>query len=163
MTRLSTAKKRTLTRIQKRTERVLSTRSHPVRSPFFRFDASIRIGGAGKYHESIFLATGLSASRSHLVGDRVSPRSLAVRKEDLWSLASPLEGSRPIDEHINWLLDVVSPHQAFFAQVVEEAAWADLCLGCLSDIPYPLIVTDVSATKLIKMLNLTLTFNFTCR
>jgi hypothetical protein len=163
MARISTATKRKLTRIQKRHERVSSIRRYPVTSPFFQFDASIRIGGAGAYHEEIFLATGLSASKSHLAGDRVSSRSSAVRKEDLWILASPLSRNSPIDEHISWLLGAVSPHEAFFAQIVEKAAWADLCLGCLSDIPYPMIVTDISATGLVKMLNLSMTFNFTCR
>lgn len=163
MTRINTATKRKLTRIQKRHERVSSSRPYPVTSPFFQFDASIRIGGVGSYHEAIFLTTGLSASKSHLAGDRVSTRSSAVRKEDLWTLASPLSRNSPIDEHINWLLAAVSSHEAFFAQIVEKAAWADLCLGCLSDIPYPMIVTDISATKLVKMLNLSLSFNFTCR
>jgi hypothetical protein len=78
-------------------------------------------------------------------------------------LASPLSRNSPIDEHINWLLGAVSSHEAFFAQIVEKATWADLCLGCLSDVPYPMIVTDKSATRLVKMLNLSLSFNFTCR
>jgi hypothetical protein len=163
MARVSTAIKRKLTRIQKRHERVSSTRRYPVRSSVYQFDASIRIAGVGAYHEAIFLTTGLLASQSHLAGDRVSSRLSFVRQEDFWQLASPLSRDSPIDEHINWLLDAVSPHEAFFAKIVEKAAWADLCLGCLSNIPYPMIVTDRSATRLVKMLNLSLAFNFTCR
>jgi len=162
MTRLSTATKRKLARIRKRHERISSTRTYPVISPNFRFDASIRIGGAGSYHESIFLATGLTPSTSYLAGDKVSPRSSKVRKEDLWILASPLSGNLPIDEHIDWLLDAVSPHEAFLRQILEKAVWADLCLGCLTDSPYPMIVTDRS-TRLLKMFNLSLSFNFTHR
>ncbi len=148
MTRLSTATKRKLTRIQKRHERISSTRTYPVISPYFQFDASIRIGGAGSYHESIVLATGLTPSTSYLASDKVSARC-RVRKEDLWILASPLSGNLPIDEHINWLLDAVSPHEAFLTKILEKAVWADLCLGCLSDSPYPMIVTDQS-TRLLK-------------
>lgn len=163
MTRISTATKRKLTRLRKRHERVSSTRLYPVTSPFFQFDAAIRIAGVGSCHESILSTTGISPSRSYLAGDKISARSSAVRKEDLWILASPLSRDRPIDEHINWLLDTVSPHATFFAQIVEKSTWADLCLGCLSDIPYPMIVTDRSATQLVNMLNLSLAFNFTCR
>lgn len=163
MTRISTATKRKLNRIRRRHELVSSTRRFPVTSPFFQFDAAIRIAGVGMCHESILSTTGISPSRSYLAGDKVSARSSAVRKEDLWILTSPLSRDHPIEEHISWLLETVSPHMAFFARLVEKSTWADLCLGCLSDIPYPMIVTDKSATQLVKMLNLSLSFNFTCR
>lgn len=163
MARISTAMKRKLGRIQKRQETLASQKSYRVTSPFFLFDASIRIGGAGKFHNEITKNTGLSPIRSHLSGDRVSQRSTAVRNEDIWIFTSPLERTRPIEEHIDWLLNAVSPHVDYLSGITKNAAWADLMLGCLSDIPYPVIATGQSATELIRQLNLTVSFNFTCR
>ncbi len=155
--------KRKLARVRKRQEALASEKSFRVTSPFFEFDASIRIGGAGKFHHEITEKTGICPTRSHLAGDPVSQRSTAVRKEDIWILTSPLDGARPIEEHIDWLLDAVSPHADYLSAITRDAAWADLMLGCLSDIPYPVIATGQSATELIKQLNLTVSFNFTCR
>lgn len=163
MTRIRTSMKRKLKRIRKRHGKVSSRKFQNITSPFFWFDASIRIGGAGKYHDAILEKTGLSPTSSHLAGDRISARSSGIRKEDIWILSSPLNETEPIDQHIEWLLSTVGPHCAFLSEVIENSTWADLCLGCLSDIPYPIIATGTSATELVKRLNLALSFNFTCR
>ena len=163
MARIYTSMKRKLKRIRKRHDLVSSKKFQRVSSPIFWFDASIRIGGAGKYHDAIYANTGLSPTKSHLAGDRVSIRSSTIRKEDIWIFSSPLDENESIDQHIDWLLNAIAPHVEFLSEVVKNAAWADLCLGCLSDIPYPMISTGTSATELIKKLNLALSFNFTCR
>ncbi|MFA6063607.1 MAG: DUF4279 domain-containing protein [Gallionella sp.] len=155
--------KRKLARIQKRHRRISLRKFERVTSPFFTFDAAIRIGGAGQFHDEIFTKTGLVPSHSHLAGEKVSSHSAGVRKEDIWVLNSPLDRSKPLDEHIDWLLKTITPHIDYLSNITKNASWADLCLGCLSDIPYPIISTSESATELIKQLNLTIAFNFTCR
>lgn len=163
MTRISTSTKRKLQRIGKRQKRVAAEKHYRLTSPFFEFDASIRIGGAGSLHDAITSHTGLVASRSHLAGEPVWPGMSKICKEDLWILASPLDRNRPIDDHIDWLHEAVAPHLDFLSSVVKQAAWADPCLGCLSDVPYPMISTGASATRLIQQLDLAVAFNFTCR
>ncbi|MES3020442.1 MAG: DUF4279 domain-containing protein [Pseudomonadota bacterium] len=163
MARIRTSTKRKLKRIRKRHVLVSSRKFQNVTSRLFWFDASIRIGGAGKFHDEIFERTGLSPNKSHLAGDRVSASSSNVRKEDIWILSSPFKDNEPIDQHLDWLLHAVAPHVEYLSDVVQNASWADLCLGCLSDVSYPLIATGSSATELVKRLNLELSFNFTCR
>lgn len=160
---MRTSKKRKLQRISKRHARISTRKFYRVTSPCFEFDASIRIGGAGKFHDEILLRTGLAPTRTHLTGDKVSSFSERLRKEDIWILSSPLDRALPLDDHIGWLLEAVAPHIGYLNGVFKEAAWADLCLGCLSDSPYPMIAAGDSATELIKKLNLQISFNFTCR
>ncbi|WP_371874514.1 DUF4279 domain-containing protein [Undibacterium terreum] len=151
-----------MARISKRHTKICSQKFQRVTSPFFEFDASIRIGGAGKYHDEISASTGLTPTRAYLAGDKVSTHSERVRKEDMWIFSSPLDRSRPLDDHVGWLLDTVTPHIEYLDGVINNATWADLCLGCFSDIPYPMIATGNRATELIKKLNLQISFNFTC-
>jgi hypothetical protein len=155
--------KRKLKRMQKRHDQVSIKRLYRETSPFFWFDASIRIGGVGKFHDAIFEKTGLIPSKVHLAGDKVSPRSSRVREEDIWIFSSPLERNCPIDDHVDWLLKAITPHTEYLSNVVKNSAWSDLFLGCLSDIPYPVISTSKSVTELMKRLDLTISFNFTCR
>jgi len=117
----------------------------------------------GRHHDAITARTGLIPSKTYLAGEKISPHSDQVRKADLWILCSPLSRALPLEDHIDWLLAAVTPHTAYLEDVIGHAEWADLCLGCLSDIPYPLIAAGKSATDLIKKLNLQVSFNFTCR
>lgn len=162
MTRLTTAAKRRLARVDRRHALY---RSAPVRRmgfPLFYYDASVRIGGAGHLHPAIAEQTGLQPSRAHLAGDMVSKRSGRTYKEDIWILQSPLPDSASLDAHVAWLLTALSPHAHYLATVIEQAAWADLCLGCRSEVSYPLITAGPTATTLVSMLKLRLAFNFTC-
>jgi len=160
---MRTSTKRKIKRISKRHAEISSQKFQRMASPFFDFDASIRIAGVGKYHDEILACTGLAPTRVHLAGEKVSSHSTRLRTEDIWIFSSPLDRMLPLDDHIDWLLESVTPHIGYLEGVMKNAAWADLCLGCLSDIPYPMIVTGGSATELIKKLNLQISFNFTCR
>ena len=160
---MRTSTKRKIRRISKRHAEISSQKFQRVVSAFFEFDASIRIAGVGKYHDEILASTGLAPTRAHLAGEKVSIHSKQLRKEDIWILSSPLARTLPLDDHIDWLLDSVAPHIGYLESVIKNATWADLCLGCLSDIPYPMIAAGDSATELIKKLNLQISFNFTCR
>ena len=160
---MRTSRRRKLKRISKRHAKISARKFYRVVSPLYKFDAAIRIGGAGKHHDAIGASTGLIATRTHLAGEKISRFLERTWSEDFWSLSSPLDRSLPLDDHVRWLLCSVTPHIEYLNSVIKEAAWADLCLGCLSDSPYPLITVDSSATELIKKLNLQISFNFTCR
>lgn len=82
--------------------------------------------------------------------------------EDLWRLESPLGELATIDQHLEWLRARIAPHRTYFAELCARAEWADLCLGCLSDSPYPVLSASPGALALMKDLDLGLSFNFTC-
>ncbi|WP_167086081.1 DUF4279 domain-containing protein [Massilia frigida] len=154
--------KRKLSRIHKREERVSMEKWERHTSRYFRYDAALRIFGAGKLHDEINAVTGLVPTMLRLAGQPRYPRSERLNKHDLWLLSSPLDRSLPLDDHVDWLLETLTPHADFLRGVIAQADSADLCLGCLSEVPYPMIATGKSTTELIKRFDLKLMFNFTC-
>lgn len=162
MSHLRASLKRKLRRIHKRQEIFSTKKLERHTSPFYRYDASIRIGGAGSFHAQIGAVTGLVPKIVRLAGEPRFPNSKYLAKEDLWVLDSPLDDTLPLDDHADWLLATMTPHAALFKEVIAHAAWADLCLGCLSEVPYPMIGAGKSSTELIKLFDLELMFNFSC-
>jgi hypothetical protein len=126
----------------------------------FRYDARLRLGGLGDVQETVFELTGLSASHAHRKGDPFGRRG-SVRKEDLWLLESPLGERASHDEHLQWLWNQIKPHHQQFQELLQCAAWADICLGCLSESPYPVLSVDPGSLHIVRELNLALSFNFT--
>lgn len=162
MSHVRASLKRKLSRIRKRQETISTKKFKRHTSPFFEYDAAFRIGGAGKFHEQIGAVTGLVPKTVRLAGQPRWPHSTLLAKEDIWVLASPLDDSLPLDDHVDWLVQALTPHAGFLKEVIAQAAWADLCLGCLSQVPYPMIAAGKSSTELIKLLDLEIAFNFTC-
>lgn len=163
MPRINTATRKRIARARRRRLREVGVRT-PTRNNFpFRFDASLRIAGVGVHHEGISIETGLVPSYVHRAGDRRSIRSpsLGVWPEDIWVLESPLGERASLEEHLNWLWRTVAPHKAYFEQLVAKAAWADVCLGCLSDSVYPFWTVPANSLDITRDLNLGLSFNFT--
>ena len=162
MSRIQASVLRKLTRTSKRADQQLEKRVTRARSFYMRFDASFRIGGAGAYHEEITEITGISPSSSHKVGEYRSRYSKKPWAEDIWILSSPKSETCTLDEHLAWLWSQIQPHEAYFLQLIEKSTWADICLGCLSQSPYPVLSLEKESTNIIKALNLSLAFNFTC-
>lgn len=160
----------TSTRTRKRIQRARRKREHetnekePLRNQrFFRFDASIRIAGVGIWHDNITQVTGITPSCTSRKGEARSRHNsrLGVWTEDLWVLQSPLPEDAPLDTHIQWLWRAIEPHCSYFEALLEQATWADLCLGCLSESIYPFFSVNADALEITRALPLGLSFNFT--
>lgn len=164
MTSISTSIRKRITRARRRREREVGQLS-PIRNNCaFRFDASLRIAGVGDQHDRITLETGLVPSRVHRAGDPRIPRSssLGVWPEDYWELRSPLGEDAALEEHLAWLWNAVEPHKPYFARLIAQATWANVCLGCLSESVYPFFTVGPESLDITRELNLGLSFNFTC-
>ena len=153
-----------MTRARRRREREDGVRTPERNNRSLRFDASLRIAGVGDQHENISLVTGVVPWRVHKAGDRRSPRTatLGVWTEDYWEFRSPLRESATLEEHLACLWNAVEPHKAYFGGLIARAAWADVCLGCLSESVYPLFTVSAASLNITRELNLGLSFNFTC-
>lgn len=164
MPNISTSIRKRVARARHRREREASQHTPIRNSSVFRFDASLRIAGVGEQHDTISIETGLVPWHVHRAGDRRSPRSplLGVWPEDCWVLQSPLGEHATLEEHLAWLWSKVEPHKPYFARLIKQAAWADVCLGCLSESVYPLYTLGAASLDITRELNLGLSFNFTC-
>ena len=164
MPSIGTSIRKRVTRARRRREREAGQRTPMRDSRAFRFDASLRIAGVGEQHDRISIETGLTPWRVHRAGDRRSPRSpsLGVWPEDYWELRSPIGESATLEEHLAWLWSAVEPHKPYFARLITHAAWADVCLGCLSESVYPLFTVGAASLDITRERNLGLSFNFTC-
>jgi hypothetical protein len=164
MPRISTATRKRLDRSRRRRQREIGVRE-PVRGGFpFRFDASLLIAGVGAQHDTISRETGLFPSHAHTAGEWRSTRSatLGVWPEDLWILASPLGELASLDEHLDWLWSAIAPHKPYFDRLIADAAWAKVSLGCFSESIYPVLNVDTKSMKIMREMNLGLSFNITC-
>lgn len=162
MSHVRASLKRKLSRIRKRQAAVATGKFVCHTSRYVEYDASFRIGGAGKFHQQLEAVIGVAPKIARLAGQPRFPNSKLLAKEDVWVLSAPFDDTLPLDDHVDWLLRTLAPHAGFLKEVIAQAAWADLCLGCLSEVPYPVIASGKSSTELIKLLDLGITFNFTC-
>ncbi|WP_338845695.1 DUF4279 domain-containing protein [Massilia sp. W12] len=162
MARVQTIALRRMERLRRRKEKKQTGRIYCRSSLVFRFDASLRIGGAGAHHAEISRRTGLQATKALLKGHPVRPNSKRICQEDIWILSSPLSEYAAPGEHLAWLWEAVAPHIDYFSELIPQAAWADICIGCLSESPFPLISIDPSSLELMRRLKIGVSFNFTC-
>lgn len=131
MARIRTRNRRRLAHLRRRREREKNVRTFARPASEYRFDASLRIVGIGSYHDEILIETGISPTRAHRKGEpRGRAAALGFWPEDLWCLESPLGERASLDQHLEWLRTTVEPHKAYFAELIANAAGADLCLGC---------------------------------
>ena len=160
MTRISTTTHRRLQRLRRRQRRLIRYGTARRSSLPFRFDASLRISGAGPQHEAITLNTGISPSFTHLKGEfRFGNKRW---EEDLWVLQSPLGEGASLEEHLDWLWTTISPYKAYFKDLIAVASSASVVLGCLSESPYPFFSVGDGSMKIVRELELGCAFNFTC-
>ena len=128
---------------------------------FYEYNVSLRIAGVGHLHRSIMERTGISPTHVHLAGDRAFRTSKRLLTEDLWMLDSPLKRRDHWDFHLQWLWEQVKPHADYFKSVLSCAAWADVCLGCLSSCAWPVLEAHRSGLEIVRQLPLSISFNFT--
>lgn len=161
MARVGSNSRRRLERLRRRGQKALARQSERNSTPF-RYDAHLRILGVGDHHDDITRQTGIIPTHAHSKGQLRSRFMKRVYTEDLWMLSSPLGESATMDAHLSWLRETIQPHYAYFEKLVARASSADICLGCLSDSPYPFLELQPSSLDRVRELKLGFTFNFTC-
>jgi hypothetical protein len=160
MAHIPTRVKRRLGRLRKRRSRERQAPSVKRSGDPFRYDAALRLAGLGDVQETITSLTGVMPTHAHRQGDLVGHRS-TPRAEDLWMLASPLGEAVSHDEHLQWLWSQIEPHADKFRELIREAAWADITLGCLSESAYPVLSVEPESLRIVRELKIGLSFNFT--
>jgi uncharacterized protein DUF4279 len=128
---------------------------------FYEYNASLRIAGVGHLHGAITERTGISPTHIAFAGDRPFRSSDRLLVEDLWMLDSPLDRASHWDFHLRWLWEQVGPHAEYFRFVIGQAAWADVCLGCLSSCAWPVLEAHRSGLDIVRELPVSVSFNFT--
>ncbi len=162
MTKKTTVLLRKINRLNRRLDKKSKNRVVASRGNLYEFDASFCVTGIGLNPEAITLKTGLSPTHTHIAGEFRSKFSKIPYQEDMWSLRSPLERSVSLDEHIAWLWSQIYPHKQYLAEVISKSTSGYIILGCLTESPYPILDISVESTKILRELNLSLAFNFTC-
>jgi hypothetical protein len=76
-------------------------------------------------------------------------------------LDSPLGRSEQWDQHLKWLWAQIKPHTEYVKTVLACAAWADVCLGCLSNCRWPVLEARSDGLEIVRQLPLSISFNFT--
>ncbi|QIL79401.1 DUF4279 domain-containing protein [Diaphorobacter sp. HDW4A] len=153
--------------VRRRIKRYVRRREKMVRNPAFegtprlyRFDAALRIAGGGHYHDSIAQITGLSPTQAYRKGERRFGKTPWL--EDIWILASPLDGEADIDMHLDWLWNAIAPHKEYFRELISQTTSAHVVLGCFSESPYPFLSVKSESLRLLRELEIGVAFNFTC-
>jgi|SRR5450830_197191 len=160
MARVSTSVKRRLERFKRKQDKIVHQPSYLGRPLLYHFDASLRIVGIGQHHDTITHRTGLVPTNVHLKGQ---PRfGQRLWQEDVWSLASPIEGDAPLEQHLEWLWNAIAPHIDYFRELISEASRADVVLGCFSESPYPFLTVETASLRLLREMDVGISFNFTC-
>ena len=162
MASISTVTQRRLGRLTRRRDRIFRTPAYTGHPFLYRFDASLRFVGVGEHHDSILQMTGMNPTHIHRKGEPRFARSVRLWEEDVWSLQSPLDDSATLDQHLHWLCDTVAPHSEYFRDLISRASRAEIILGCFSESPYPFLSVTAESLRLVRELNLGISFNFTC-
>jgi hypothetical protein len=144
----------------RRRAQILVKPSHVGKPRLYHFDASLRIAGIGEHHEAISKRTGIAPAHAHRKGE---PKFAQKRwQEDIWILESPLGATASLDQHIEWLWNAVASHRDYFQQLISQSSSADVVLGCFSESPYPYLTVQPDSLRLLRELDLGISFNFTC-
>lgn len=87
--------------------------------------ASLRIFGSGLDFDSLSHQLGVQPSDSHRRGER--GLSSIRYSEDMWSVDSPHPRTSPLDVHLKWLRQVLSPHYDFLRQLKKKYEISSYC------------------------------------
>jgi Domain of unknown function (DUF4279) len=94
--------------------------------------ASLRIAGDTLRPDKITVALGIEPTRSGLKGERVSSRNEALRRTSFWLKTSPLPDERPLQEHLEWVLNLFEPKHQVLSLISKEHS-CDLFCGFSSE------------------------------
>ena len=98
---------------------------------YFAYSASLRIMDMPDKHEEITDILGVKPSICHKA-DEVNKYG-ELWGNDIWTIKSPLPESQSLDEHIEWLSNLVSPHKNYVHGLMAQGADVDIFLGYRSD------------------------------
>lgn len=82
-------------------------------------------------HDEITSTLGVKPHVCHKVGD-ISKYGKTL-KNNIWTVKSPLPESQPLDDHIEWLSNLVLPHKDYVRGLIAQGADVDIFLGYRSD------------------------------
>jgi hypothetical protein len=68
-------------------------------------------------------------TRGHDIGDPVSSRSATTRKHSLWLLVADVDRSRPLEEHVERLVEFADGHRDHLASVRPRCDVVDVFCG----------------------------------
>jgi hypothetical protein len=101
--------------------------THENERVYLRFGASLRILGDRLDFDEISRTLGLSWTHAHRKGDRRSPRSQPW-PNDMWVYQPPVDGKRPLDEHILAVWDAVRPNIGYLRELKRKVRIDVLCV-----------------------------------
>lgn len=81
-----------------------------------RVSATLRIFGNIDNPSEITNALKLKPTHVHRKGDVRSPRA-APYEQDMWSLDAPLPREEPLEKHLLWLKDKLTPHKDYIRKM----------------------------------------------
>ncbi|MGB6975338.1 MAG: DUF4279 domain-containing protein [Terracidiphilus sp.] len=83
--------------------------------------ATFRIFGDSLGLEEVTSSLGIQATSSGLKGEILSSSRLKKPlRTSIWRLASPLNTEQPLEDHLNWLLDVLEPKSDVVSKLAKE-------------------------------------------
>ena len=80
----------------------------------FRYKASIRFHGMGKYHNDIKSHIGTLPTHVHLKGES---RGKRFWDNDIFVVISPIPNDRDFNDHINWIYSFFKPKILFLSEL----------------------------------------------
>ncbi|RYD71602.1 MAG: DUF4279 domain-containing protein [Verrucomicrobiaceae bacterium] len=90
--------------------------------------ASLRIMDAPQCHEEVNSVLG-SPSHCHVAGELASEESGRRWKNSIWIRESSVPEERELHEHLAWIVDFASPHEAFLRRLADEGARIDVYMS----------------------------------
>lgn len=82
---------------------------------WFAHSATLRVFGDGVDLEEITRTLGIEPTHAHRKGE-IHGKSAQRWSNDMWSYTVPIDKSRPLDEHIMALWELVRPHMSFLRE-----------------------------------------------
>lgn len=99
--------------------------------PYFCFSATLRIFGHGLDLDAITRDLGIEPTHIHREGERRNPNAKPW-PHDMWMLESPLDETRPLGEHLDWLYERLQVHVAYL-KALKSDAMVDIFCGYRSN------------------------------
>ena len=96
----------------------------------FKQFVSLRIHGPVEIFEETSKL--IVPTHSHKKGDYCEATK-GKWENDIWLLQSPLSKECLIDEHLQWLINVIKPHQDYFDDLIEKGVKLDIYISYSSD------------------------------
>jgi len=96
----------------------------------FRQGVSLRIHEPPEIFEE--LSKILTPTHSHKKGEFCKTMK-SKWDNDIWILDSPLSQECLMDEHLEWLINIIKPHQEYFDEIIRKGVKLDVYISYSSD------------------------------